>query len=125
VNDIGFDAPGPEPARQPEAIAARLEGNGDARDRAAVLGRLCTPAHQQTEQFHLAWFELLERMALDAGDNAGDEPTRLAHLDDSDDGAILLQGREGPAQIVELLWHGTLHRRCFQRRWCHLATVRP
>src|SRR3954452_4394815 len=125
VNDIGFDAPGPEPARQPEAIAARLEGDGDAGDRAAVLGRLCTPAHQQTEQFHLAWFELLERMALDPWDNAGDEPARLAHLDDSDDGAILLQGRERPTQIVELLWHGTLHRRCFQRRWCHLATVRP
>src|SRR3954464_11517795 len=111
VNDIGFDAPGPEPARQPEAIAARLEGDGDAGDRAAVLGRLCTPAHQQTAQFHLAWFELLERMALDAGDNAGDQPARLAHLDDSDDGAILLQGRERPTQIVELLWHGTLHRR--------------
>src|SRR3954469_12911195 len=103
VDDVGFDAPGPEPARQPEPVAARLEGNGDAGDRAAVLGRLCTPAHQQTEQFHLSWFELLERMALDPWDNAGDEPARLAHLDDSDDGAILLQGSEGPAQIVELL----------------------
>src|SRR5215211_4495665 len=64
-------------------------------------------------------------MALNAWNHAGDEPTRLAHLDDRHDRAVLLQGREGPTQIVELLWHGTLHRRCFQRRWCHLATVRP
>src|SRR5215218_8696809 len=49
-------------------------------------------------------------MALDAGDNAGDEPTRLAHLDDRHDRAVLLQGRAGPTQIVELLCHGTLHR---------------
>src|SRR5215207_2465671 len=64
-------------------------------------------------------------MALDPWNHAGDEPARLAHLDDRHDRAVLLQGREGPAQIVELLWHGTLHRRCFQRRWCHLPTVRP
>jgi hypothetical protein len=30
-------------------------------------------------------------MALDAGDNAGDEPTRSAHLDDRDHGAFLVQ----------------------------------
>src|SRR5215213_8748392 len=64
-------------------------------------------------------------MALEAWDNAGDEPTRLAHLDDRHDRTVLLQGRAGPTQIVELLCHGTLHRRCFQRRWCHLATVCP
>src|SRR3954463_5329020 len=110
VDDIGFDAAGPEPARQPEPVAARLEGDGDARDRAAFLGGLCTPAHQQTEQVHLAWFELLQRMALDTWNNAGDEPARLAHLDNSNDRAVLLQGSEGPTQIVELLCHGTLHR---------------
>src|SRR5215211_6888492 len=56
---LGFDAAGPEPARQPEAVAARLERDRDARDRTAFLGGLRTPAHSQTEQFHLAWFELL------------------------------------------------------------------
>ena len=49
-------------------------------------------------------------MALDAWDNAGDEPACLAHLDDRNDRAVLLQGSEGPTQIVELLCHGTLHR---------------
>ena len=40
VDDVGFDAAGPEPARQPEPVAACLEGDGDARDLAAFLGGL-------------------------------------------------------------------------------------
>src|SRR4051812_41771713 len=103
MDDVGFDVAGPEPARQPEPVAANLEGDGDARDRAAFLGCLCTPAHQQTEQFHLAWFELLQRMALDPWNNAGDEPARLAHLDDRNDRAVLLQGSEGPTGVRDLL----------------------
>src|SRR3954465_7959506 len=110
MDDVGFDIAGPEPARQPEPAAARLEGDRDARNRAAILGGLRTPAHQQTEQVHLAWFELLQRMALDTWNDAGDEPARLAHLDDGNDRAVLLQRSEGPTQIVELLCHGTLHR---------------
>src|SRR4051812_15890185 len=97
MDDVGFDIAGPEPAGQPEAVAARLEGDRDAGDRAAVLSGLGTPAHQQPEQFPLAWFELLQRMALKAWDNAGDEPACLAHLDNSNDRAVLLQGSEGPA----------------------------
>src|SRR3954465_12062752 len=117
VDDVGFDIAGPEPARQPEAVAARLERDHDARNRAAFLRGPRTPAHEQTEQFHLAWFELLQRMALDPWNNASDEPACLAHLDDGKDRAVLVQGGEEPAQVVELLCHGTLHRRCFQRRW--------
>src|SRR3954466_16354445 len=56
-----------------------------------------TPAHQQPEQVHLAWFELLQRMALDPWNNASDEPARLAHLNHRNDRAVLLQGSEGPA----------------------------
>src|SRR4051794_5116475 len=97
MDDVGFDAAGPEPARQPEPVAACLERDHDARNRATLLGGLGTPAHQQTEQFHFAWFELLQRMALDPWNNASDEPTRLAHLDDRNDRAVLLQGSEGPA----------------------------
>ena len=78
MDDVGFDIAGPEPARQPEPVAACLERDRDARDRAAFLGGLRTPAHQQTEQVHLAWFELLQWMALDTWNNAGNEPARLA-----------------------------------------------
>src|SRR3954467_7754716 len=125
MDDVGFDAAGPEPARQPEPVAACLEGDHDARDRAAFLGGLRTPAHQQPEQVHFAWFELLQRMALDTWNNAFDEPTRLAHLDDRNDRAVLLQGSEGPTQIVELLCHGTLHRVASSDDGDIFATVRP
>jgi hypothetical protein len=97
VDDIGFDAAGPEPARQPEPVAARLERDRDARDRAAFLGGLRTPAHQQADQLDLTRFELLQRMALDPWNKAGDKPARLAHLDNCNDRAALLQGSEGPA----------------------------
>jgi hypothetical protein len=97
VDDVGFDIAGPEPARQPEPVAARLERDHDARNRATLLGCLGTPAHQQPEQVHLAWFELLQRMALDPWNNASDEPARLAHLNHRNDRAVLLQGSEGPA----------------------------
>src|SRR3954465_8420019 len=110
MDDVGFDIAGPEPARQPEAVAARLEGDRDAGDRAAFLRGLGTPAHQQTEKVHLPWFELLQRMALDPWNNASDEPARLAHLDDGNDRAVLVQGGEGPAQRVEVVCQGTPHR---------------
>src|SRR3954454_9036601 len=85
MDDVGFDIAGPEPARQPEAVAARLERDRDARDRAALLGGLRTPAHQQADQLDLTRFELLQRMALDPWNKAGDEPARLAHLDNRHD----------------------------------------
>jgi hypothetical protein len=42
------------------------------------------------------------RMALNAGKHSGNQPARLAHLDDDNDRAILVQGDEGPAQVVWL-----------------------
>src|SRR4051794_33357894 len=56
MDDVGFNVAGPEPAGQPEAVAARLKHDHDARNRATLLGCLGTPAHQQPEQVHLAWF---------------------------------------------------------------------
>ena len=109
VNDVGFDAARPQPARQPEAVAASLEGNGDTRDRAAGLDRLVLPALQQSEQRLRVRLELLHRVALDPGNDAGDQPARLAHLDDRDQRAIRFQSREGSAQVIGLR-HGTLHR---------------
>src|SRR3954449_3979753 len=125
VDDVGFDIAGPEPARQPEPVAARLERDHDARNRATLLGCLGTPAHQQPEQVPLAWFELLQRMALDPWNNASDEPARLAHLNHRNDRAVLLQGSEGPAQVVELLCHGTLHRVASSDDGDIFATVCP
>src|ERR1700756_1118437 len=50
---------------------------------------------------------LLARLTLNAGNHTANQPARLAHLDDGHDCAILLQGHEGPAQIVRLGHRGT------------------
>ena len=66
-----------QPARQPEAVAARLEGDHDALDRASCLLRFVAPSMQQLQQCALVGSELLQRLALDARHNAGNEPTSL------------------------------------------------
>src|SRR5437868_2637901 len=96
-----------EPACQPEAVAAGFEGNRNPRDRAAGPDRLVLPAMQQGKQPFWARLELLARLTLNPGKHAGDEPARLAQLDDGNDRAILVQGDEGSAQVVRLGHRGT------------------
>jgi hypothetical protein len=50
---------------------------------------------QQGEQPLWARLELLAWLTLNAGKHPGNEPARLAQLDDSNDRAILVQGDEG------------------------------
>src|SRR5437588_8547134 len=96
-----------EPARQPEAVAASFEGQRNPRDRAAGPDRLIPPAMQPAKQSFRARFELLARLTFNAGKHAGNQPARLAQLNDGNDRAILVQGDEGPAQVVRLghRWH--------------------
>ena len=49
------------------------------------------PTMQELQQRRLVGIEPLERLALDVRDNRCNEPLRLAHLDHSDDCAILLR----------------------------------
>src|SRR6478609_500478 len=72
----------PQPARQPEAIAAGFEGQRNPRDLAAGLDRLVAPAMQQAKQPFCTRLQLLAWLALNAGKHTGNQPTRLAHLDD-------------------------------------------
>src|SRR6516164_8908594 len=51
--------------------------------------------------------QLLARLTLNAGEDAANQPARLAHLDDGNDRAILVQRHQGPAQIVRLRHRGT------------------
>jgi hypothetical protein len=67
-----------EPARQPKAVAAGLEGSRDPRDRAAGPDRLILPAMQQTKQPFWARLHLLARLTANAGKHAGNQPARLA-----------------------------------------------
>ena len=68
--------------------------------------------------------QLLAGLTLNAGNDTADRPARLAHLDDGNDRAILVQGDEGPAQVVRLGHRGTPSIK-MQRRSCHLLAARP
>src|ERR1700760_3008172 len=57
---------------------------------------------QEGKQPLWAGVQLFARMTFNAGEDAANQPARLAHLDDGNDRAILVQGDEGPAQIVRL-----------------------
>src|SRR6516165_1512199 len=96
-----------KPTRQPEAVAAGFEGKCDPRDLAAGLDRLIAPTMQQAKQPFCTRLQLLARLALNAGKHTGNQPTRLAHLDNGNDRAVLVQGDEGPAQVVRLGHQGT------------------
>src|SRR5712675_974235 len=96
-----------EPARQPEAVAAGFEGKRNPRDRAPSPDCLIPPGMQHCNQPFWVRLELLARLTLNPGKHAGEEPARLAHLEDGNDRAILVQGDEGPAQIVRLGHRGT------------------
>src|SRR5215467_4739298 len=62
---------------------------------------------QEGKQPLRARLQLLARLTLNAGEDAANQPARLAQLDDGNDRAILVQGDEGPAQIVRLGHRGT------------------
>jgi hypothetical protein len=64
------------------------------------------------KQTFWAGLQLLARLTLNAGKHTANQPARLAHLDDGNDRAILVQGDEGPAQVVRLGHRGTPSIRC-------------
>jgi transposase len=79
---------------------------------------------QQPQQRCLIWFELFRWMTFDAGNDPGNQPTRLAHLDHRNQRAILVQSGQASAEVIHL-WHGNPRRVCSQRRWCHALATRP
>jgi hypothetical protein len=107
VDHVSLDATRLKPARQPEAVATGFEGKRNPRDRAAGPDRLILPALQQGKQPFWARLQLLARLTLNPGKHAGNEPARLAQLDDGNDRAILVQGDEGSAQVGRLGHRGT------------------
>src|ERR1700758_3978865 len=76
------------------------------------------------------WARLLlfARLTLNAGKHTANQPARLAHLDDGNDRAILVQGDERPAQVVRLGHRGTpsidvKRRNCHPRRPPHSISL--
>ena len=75
---------------------------------ACLLGFL-PPAIQQVQQCALVDRELLQRLALDARHNAGNKPTREAHLDHGDQRAVRFKRSEASAQVIQLLHGGSIN----------------
>jgi hypothetical protein len=119
------------PARQPEAVAAGFEGQRNPRDLFTGPDRLIPPAVQHRKQPFRARVQLLARLTLNPGKHTGNQPARLAQLDDGNDCAILFQGDEGPAQSLPRRRPGSFGRgiaalhRLTQRRSCHFLAARP
>src|SRR5215467_1323237 len=107
VDHMRLDTTRLQPARQPETVAPGFEGQRNPRDCAAGLYRLVAPAMQQGKQPFWTRLQLLARLTFDARKHTANQPARLAHLDDGNDRAILVQGHQGPAQIVRLGHRGT------------------
>src|SRR5690348_7547620 len=107
MDHVRLNATRLEPARQPKAVAAGFEGHRNPRNCAAGLGRLIPPAMQHTKQPFWTWLQLLAQLTLNSRNDAANKPARLAQLDDGNDRAILVQGDEGPAQVVRLGHRGT------------------
>src|SRR6516165_9854341 len=89
-----------KPTRQPEAVAAGFEGNRYPRDIAASPDGLIPPAMQYGKWPFWARLQLLTWLAFNAGEDAANQPARLAQLDDGNDRAIVVEGDEGPAQSL-------------------------
>src|SRR3954467_10583726 len=87
------------------------------------LCRFVAPTLHKLQQLVLVGRKLLQRLALDARDQPRDEPIRLAHFDDSDQRAILVESgmrARRPAGLARLVGPFTLgagRGACSSRTW--------
>src|SRR5580693_6544547 len=107
MDHVRLDPTRTQPTCQPNAIATSFEGKRNSRDLFTGPDCLIAPAMQQAKQPFGTRLQLLARLTLNAGKHPGNQPARLAHLDDGNDRAILVQGDEGSAQVVGLGHQGT------------------
>src|SRR4051812_31950607 len=107
MDDIGLHPAFSEPARQPEAVTPGLIGNDNALKRPTRFCGLVPPTLQKPEQRVPIRLKFLQRLAVNPWHDPGHEPAWLAHLDHHNQGAILLEGSEGSAQVVRLWYGGT------------------
>src|SRR5213594_798259 len=102
MDDMRLDAASNEPARQPEAVAASFIGQSNPPDRPASTHRLVPPPLDQSQQRRRIRLQLLQRLALDAGNNAAHQPARLAHLDDHHQSRDRIKRGYASAEIIDL-----------------------
>ncbi len=108
MDHVSLDTTRRQPARQPEAVAAGFETCPWLEQGASAIRVIVRPAltassrqaMQRAKQPFWARLQLLARLTLNAGKHAGNQPARLAQLDDGNDRVILVQGDEGLAQSL-------------------------
>ena len=107
VDDVYLDAASLQPPRQPEPVTPRLIGEGHPSDGPVRLHRLRLPALQQPQQRIWIGLKFLQRLAVNIGNQSGNQPARLAHLDHHDQTGVLIKGVERTAQVINLGHEGT------------------
>jgi hypothetical protein len=117
MNHMRLNATCFEPARQPEAVAARLEGHSDARNLVSRPHRFIAPAIEQRKEGVLICLQLLEWLAFDAGNDTGNQPAREAQLDYGNQRRIHVESYQGSAKVIRLTlpWHGGLRHSVYIR----------
>jgi len=118
MDNVPLNVVPPKPAGQPEAITASLKRDGNALDPAACLDCLISPPLQEPQQRAFVDRQLLQGMTLEPRHDSGDEPTRLAHLDDRDQRGVLIEWRERSAQVVRLSHGAPIGCRCRAKVAC-------
>lgn len=123
---VGLDGLSPQPAGQPKTVASRLIGDGDALNRVPGLAGFVAPALQQFQQSWRIGIEPLERLALGARNQRGDQPLHLSHFDDGDDRVILFKSGKGPVRVKRLR-HGDAPSAeySWSAEGCHTLAARP
>src|SRR3984893_542331 len=124
VDDVSFDASGPQPARQPEAVAAGFEGDHHACDHASGLYCLITPPVPQLQSHLFVAAQFFQRVALDSRHNSSDEPTVQTHFDNRNNRVVLSKRHERSAEIV-LICHGGAPLIRDRRRGCTVFAGSP
>jgi hypothetical protein len=95
MDHIGFNSPRPQPPRQPEAVPAEFERDGDPLDFLSRLDRFIPPAQQQPERFVflIRAGQLLGGTALKTRHYPPNPPGFQAQLDNGNQGLALLKRR--------------------------------
>src|ERR1700686_1969502 len=107
MDDKGLDTASAQPAGQPESIPAGLESQNDPSDHSTAFHRTIPPTLHQTQQRRWIGIQFLQGSSFNARNKSGGEPACLAHLQHYNHGAILLEGDQRTAQVINLGHGGT------------------
>src|SRR5215471_10879650 len=81
---MGINAAILQPTGQPKAIAPGLIGDGNSSDLLPGPDGFVAPAIQKPQQHLWIRSNFLQRFAIDAGEQPGNQPTCQAHFNDTD-----------------------------------------